>query len=87
MQGINGIKYDKLALYVDCSTCIAMGQQSPFFQSLIPCWVNATKEYYSIKGSEIVKEEDDTLRKKDLYNINQISDIDNASDDNDNAVG
>ena len=61
MQGINGIKYDKLALYVDCSTCIAMGQQSPFFQSLIPCWVNATKEYYSIKGSEIVKEEDDTF--------------------------
>ena len=61
MQGITGIKYDKLALYVDCSTCIAMGQQSPFFQSLIPCWVNATKEYYSIKGSEIVKEEDDTF--------------------------
>ena len=29
---------------------------------------------------------DYTLRKKDLYNINQISDIDNASDDNDNAV-
>lgn len=61
MQGINGIKYDNLALYVDCSTCIAMGQQSPFYQSLIPCWVNATKEYYSIKGSEIVKEEDDTF--------------------------
>ena len=61
MQGIDGIKYDNLALYVDCSTCIAMGQQSPFFQSLIPCWVNATKEYYSIKGSEIVKEDDDTF--------------------------
>lgn len=29
---------------------------------------------------------DYTLRKKDLYNINQISEIDNASDDNDNAV-
>lgn len=61
IQENNVIKYDNLALYVDCSTCIAMGQQSAFYQSLIPCWVNATKEYYSIKGSEIVKEGGDTF--------------------------
>lgn len=60
-RGVNSLKYDNLALYVDCSTCIAMGQSSNFFQALIPCWVNAAKEYYSINGSEITKENDDTF--------------------------
>ena len=60
-RGVNRLQYDNMALYVDCSTCIAMGQSSNFFQALVPCWVNAAKEYYSIKGSEITKENDDTF--------------------------
>ena len=71
MKGINSIKCDNLALYVDYSTCTAMGQNSPFFQALIPCWVNAAKDYYSIKGSVITKEEDNTpetgLTKRNVF--------------------
>ena len=35
MKGIKGIKCDNLALYVDYSSCTAMGQNSPFFQRII----------------------------------------------------
>ena len=71
MKGINSIKCDNLALYVDYSTCTAMGQNSPFFQALIPCWVNAAKDYYSIKGSVITKEEDNTYSL--LRSINEVN--------------
>lgn len=54
--GAEGID-DDLALYVDYSTCNVLGQNSPFYQALVPSWVDATDEYYSIKGSEINKEE------------------------------
>lgn len=46
-----------LSLFVDYSTCITLGQHSPFFQSLIPSFVAATKHYYSIKGNNIVEEQ------------------------------
>lgn len=71
MKGINSIKCDNLALYVDYSTCTAMGQNSPFFQALIPCWVNAAKDYYSIKGSVITKEEENTYSL--LRSINEVN--------------
>ncbi len=51
------LREDALALYVDYSTCIAMGQHSPFYQKLVPSWVSATKEYYSIQGNNITKED------------------------------
>ena len=52
-KGIDEISQDQLSLYVDCSKCIALGQNSPFFQALVPSWTNATKKYYSIEGSNI----------------------------------
>lgn len=51
------INEDDLSLYVDNSTCITLGQNSKFYQSLVPSFVTATKHYYSIKGPDIVKEE------------------------------
>ena len=49
-----------LALYVDYSTCNKLGQDSPFFQSLEPTFVKLATSYFSIKGSEIIKEDLDT---------------------------
>ena len=46
-----------MSLYVDYSTCITLGQHSNFFQKLIPSFVSATKHYYSIKGPEIIEEQ------------------------------
>lgn len=54
MDGIQGMD-STLNLYVDYSTCIAMGQQSPFFQALVPTFTKAAN-YYSIKGDSIAKE-------------------------------
>lgn len=48
---------DELVLYVDYSTCNVLGQNSPFYQALVPSWVDAADEYYSIKGAQITKEE------------------------------
>lgn len=53
---VEGLESDNLALYVDYSTCIAEGQNSEFFRALVPSWVNATKQYYSIKGNDIQQE-------------------------------
>ncbi len=50
------LQQEKLSLYVDYSTCIAQGQHSHFYQSLVPSWVTATKKYYSIKGNAIKEE-------------------------------
>ena len=52
-KGIHEISANQLALYVDYSTCIAMGQNSPFFQALVPSWTDATRRYYSIEGDSI----------------------------------
>lgn len=48
------IESGKMALYVDCSTCIALGQHSQFYNQLIPSLVDAAKSYYSIEGSDII---------------------------------
>ncbi len=54
-RGIHEINAGQLALYVDYSTCIAMGQNSPFFQALVPSWTNAARNYYSIEGDSIIE--------------------------------
>ena len=61
----DALQEDALALYVDNSTCIALGQDSPFYQRLVPSFVQATKSYYSIKGSDIIQED---LSVMDTYN-------------------
>lgn len=48
---------DNLALYVDYSNCIADGMNSPFYQKMVSPLTAATKEYWSIKGSQIQQEE------------------------------
>lgn len=48
-----------LNLFVDYSTCNKLGQNSQFFQEIAASLVNKTSAYYSIKGSEIQKEEGD----------------------------
>lgn len=72
-QSSNMIEEDKLALYVDYSTCIAEGMKSsPFYVKLVPSFVEAAKSYYSIKGDVITKEEPtDTYNR--LLNIEEVS--------------
>ena len=60
-KGIDAIESGNLSLYVDYSTCNVLGQNSAFYQALVPSWTAATKNYYSIKGSDIVKEEGPTF--------------------------
>lgn len=48
---------DKLALFVDYSNCIAKGMFSPLYQKMVAPLTAATKEYWSIKGSVIKKED------------------------------
>ena len=60
-NGVDAIKSGNLSLYVDYSTCNVLGQNSPFYQALIPSWVDATKHYYSIKGDQIAEEEGNTF--------------------------
>lgn len=60
-NGVDAIKSGNLSLYVDYSTCNVLGQNSPFYQALIPSWVDATKHYYSIKGNQIAEEEGNTF--------------------------
>ena len=42
-----------LALYVDYSNCIAMGQHSRFFQAFEPSLTASAKQYFAIKGKNI----------------------------------
>lgn len=77
----NVIHPENLSLYVDYSTCISLGQHSSFFQSMIPSFVEATKHYYSIKGSKIQEEVNinvfDAL--KNIVGVN-YADLKNAAD-------
>ena len=60
-NGIDAIKSGNLSLYVDYSTCNVLGQNSAFYQALVPSWTAATKTFYSIKGNQIAKEEGPTF--------------------------
>ena len=42
-----------LALYVDYSNCIAMGQHSRFFQAFEPSLTASAKQYFAVKGKNI----------------------------------
>ena len=44
---------NQLALYVDYSNCIAMGQHSRFFQAFEPSLTASAKQYFAIKGKNI----------------------------------
>ncbi len=57
IQDITPIENNKLALYVDYSNCIADGMHSPFYQNMVSPLTAATKEYWSIKGDAIEKQE------------------------------
>lgn len=59
-KGVDEISPDKLSLYVDYSKCISLGQNSPFFQALVPSWTDATRKYYSIKGNRIEQHQPDS---------------------------
>ena len=67
------LKEDDLALFVDYSNCIAVGQHSDFFNSLRSSFVAATRHYYSIKGS-VITEEKEVLKDvyKELCNIQEV---------------
>lgn len=67
------IEEDKLALYVDYSTCLAEGMKnSPFYIKLVPSFVDAAKTYYSIKGDSIKQEiPADTYNR--LLNISEVN--------------
>lgn len=67
----------KLNLYVDYSTCNQLGQNSQFFQSVSASLVDRTSAYYSIKGSQIQKEEGDVYTL--LRNIEEVDYADLAS--------
>lgn len=60
-KGDDTIESGNLSLYVDYSTCNVLGQNSPFYQALVPSWVAAAKNFYSIKGTDIKKEEGQTF--------------------------
>ena len=60
-KGIDAIESGNLSLYIDYSTCNVLGQNSAFYQALVPSWTAATKNYYSIKGPDISKEEGPTF--------------------------
>lgn len=58
---IDILESNQMALFVDYSTCNALGQHSPFYQALVPSWTNATKTFNSIKGNVIAKEQGNTF--------------------------
>lgn len=62
---------NKLNLYVDYSTCCAMGQNSQFFQDVAASLINRTTAYYSIKGDSIAQESGDVYTL--LRNINEVN--------------
>ena len=47
------LKSAGVTLFVDYSTCIALGQHSPFFNKMVPSLVDATRAYYAIEGSQL----------------------------------
>ncbi len=55
----NNLKENDMALFVDYSTCIARGMESPFYQKMVSPLTAATREYWSIKGDTIAKESGD----------------------------
>lgn len=65
------LKEEELNLFVDYSTCNMLGQHSKFFQDIAAALVTKTSTYYSIKGSDIQKEEGDVYTL--LRNIKEVN--------------
>lgn len=71
LRGTDAIESGNLSMYVDYSTCNVLGQNSAFYQALVPSWVAAAKNYYSIKGGQITKEEGATFNLlRSIQNVN-----------------
>lgn len=71
------IPTDQLALFVDYSNCIAKGMTSPFYQKMVSPLTAATKEYWSIKGGNINKEDG-----KVYELLNNVEEVNYAALDN-----
>lgn len=71
VQQESPLKENRLSLYVDYSTCCAMGQHSQFFKDVSASLVNRATEYYSIKGATIAKEAGDVYTL--LRNIQEVN--------------
>ena len=70
---------DQLALYVDYSNCIAKGMTSPFYQKMISPLTAATKEYWSIKGDNITKEDIMSARGGVYGLLNNVEEVNYAA--------
>lgn len=68
---IQKLPSNNLALFVDYSNCIADGMKSDFYQKMVSPLTAATKEYWSIKGNSITKQEGNIYEL--LNNIEEIS--------------
>ena len=65
------ITTENLALYVDYSNCVANGMTSSFYQKMVSPLTAATKEFWSIKGSEVALETGNVYSL--LNNVEEIS--------------
>ena len=73
LHSANMLEEGKLALYVDYSTCIAEGMKtSALYVKLVPSFVEATKNFYSIKGDSI-KQEIPANTYNRLLNIHEVN--------------
>lgn len=73
-QSSDTLRSNELQLYVDNSYRIASGQHSGFYQKLVPVLTRRCREYYSIKGPQIIKED---LVAQDAYK--RLLSIENVS--------
>lgn len=71
---IGTIDSGNLQLFVDYSTCIALGKNSQVYQSIVPSLTAATKTYWSIKGDTITREDVDVYRE-----LNDVSEVNYAA--------
>lgn len=69
---------DDLSLFVDYSTCIARGMESPFYQKMVSPLTAATKHYMSIKG-DTVTEEQTGLRQGVYHLLNNVQETNYAA--------
>lgn len=78
----NDLKPNNLSLYVDYSTCMAMAlQTSSFFKDMIPSLTAATKNYYSIKGDSVKKENGQVFTLLSSIQETNYADILSAAED------
>lgn len=78
---VDPLEKDNLTLYVDYSTCMALGQHSSFFNALTPSFVDATKTYFSIEGKNIVEHDaDSTYTLLRTINETNYADLKTAAD-------